>query len=327
MVEIYGDLETLTLTVDDGVLTVLLDRPANLNAFTATMAHELVRVFTAVNDDDHLRGVIVTGSGRAFCAGMDLSGEGNVFGLDETKQPTLSDLDDLDDPELVRVRDLGGQLTLAIHACRKPVVAAINGAAVGIGTTMTLAMDARLASSTARLGLVFGRLGITPEAASTWFLPHLVGMERALDLVLSAEVLDAARAQAVGLVSSVHEPDTLLDEARAVIDRWTMGRSQVATALARQMLWRNAHLDSPVDAHRVDSLAMFYASSNDGKEGVAAFLEKRTATFGSKASAMPPFYAEWTRRTAGVLTARGDAPAVRARHDLEEDDASSRHDR
>jgi enoyl-CoA hydratase/carnithine racemase len=285
---------TIRHDVDDGVLTVTLDRPEQLNAFTVEMADELEATFRDVNDDDDVRAVIVTGAGRAFCAGMDLSVGGNPFGLDESATPDLADMADLDDPALRRVRDTGGRVTLAVFACRKPVIAAINGAAVGIGATMTLAMDARLLSTKARVGLVFGRLGITPEAASTWFLPRLVGLPMALDLAYSAEILDAARAIEVGIASAVHEPDELLAAARALADRWTQGRSPVAVALTRQMMYRNAAAAHPVDAHRVDSLAMLYTSIGDGAEGVAAFLDKRDARFtASAATDMPPFYDAW----------------------------------
>lgn len=284
---------TLHHRVDDGILTVTLDRPGHLNAFTPVMAGELERTFTEVNDNDDVRAVVVTGAGKAFCAGMDLGSEGNVFGLDESRTPALADMSDLNGPDIARVRDTGGRVALAIHACRKPVIAAINGPAVGIGATMTLAMDARLMSTTARFGLVFGRLGITPEAASTWFLPRLVGMPRALDLLYSAEILDAEAAAAAGLANGVHDPGRLAKEARALADRWTLGRSRVATALTRQMTVRNANLERPEDAHRVESLAMFYSSIGDGAEGVSAFREKRTPRFTRQASAMPSFYDEW----------------------------------
>lgn len=287
------DHETISLSVTDGVLVVTLDRPEAMNSFTVTMAEELEATFHEVNDDDEVRAVVVTGSGRAFCAGMDLTAEGNVFGLDESLTPVLSDMEDLDDPGLARVRDTGGRVALAIHACRKPVIAAINGAAVGIGATMTLPMDARLVSTKGRIGFVFGRIGITPEATSSWFLPRIVGMPDALDLVYSADIIDAERALEIGLVRSVHEPDELLDAAIALADRWTKDRSPVATALTRQLMYRNAGLDHPVDAHRVDSLAIFYASIGDGKEGVAAFLDKRTPVYSGKASQMPPFYGAW----------------------------------
>ncbi|MFF8567355.1 crotonase/enoyl-CoA hydratase family protein [Streptomyces albidoflavus] len=284
---------TLQHRIDDGVLTVTLDRPDRLNAFTPTMAEELERTFTEVNGNDDVRAVVVTGAGKAFCAGMDLGSDGNVFGLDESRTPTYADMDDLDSPDIRRVRDTGGRVTLAIRACRKPVIAAINGPAVGIGATMTLAMDARLMSTTARFGLVFGRLGITPEAASTWFLPRLVGMPKALDLLYSAEILDAEAAEAVGLANEVHDLDDLMKRSRALADRWTLGRSRVATALTRQMTVRNANLERPEDAHRVESLAMFYSSVGDGAEGVTAFREKRSPRFTQQASDMPPFYDEW----------------------------------
>jgi enoyl-CoA hydratase/carnithine racemase len=287
---------TIRLDVEDGVLTVTLDRPDRLNAFTVEMADELEEAFVAVNEDDDVRAVVVTGEGRGFCAGMDLSAQGNVFGLDGELTPTLADLADLDDPALRRVRDTGGRVTLAIHACRKPVIAAINGPAVGIGATMTLAMDARLLSTAARFGLVFGRLGIVPEAASSWFLPRIVGLPRALDLVYRADILDAEAALAAGLATAVHAPGDLLAEARALADAWTLGRSPAATAMTRQMMWRNAVLDHPADAHRVDSLAIFYASFGDGAEGVRAFQERREPRFTAPASGMPPFYAEWQAR-------------------------------
>lgn len=289
------EFNTLRHEVEDGILTVYLDRPDNLNAFTVEMAEELERTFVDVNDDDTMRAVIVTGSGRAFCAGMDLSSSGNVFGLDESKSPSLADMADLDDPELARVRDTGGRVTLAIYGCRKPVIAAVNGAAVGIGATMMLAMDARLFSTKARFGLVFGKLGITPEACSTWFLPRIVGVPTALDLLYRADILGADAARDCGIAQSIHEPETLLAEARAVADAWTKGRSPVSFALIRQMLYRNSAQPDPVEAHRVDSLAMFYTSIGDGADGVRAFLEKRDAQFSSRASAMPPFYDEWVK--------------------------------
>ena len=284
---------TIRHEVSDGVLTVYLNRPDNLNAFTVEMADELERTFVDVNNDDSVRAVIVTGTGRAFCAGMDLSSSGNVFGLDESQSPSLADMADLDDPTLARVRDTGGRVTLAIYNCRKPVIAAINGAAVGIGATMTLAMDARLVSSKARVGFVFGKLGIAPEACSTWFLPRIVGLPAALDLMYRADILDAQAAHAVGLAQAVHEPETLIAEARELADAWTLNRSPVSFALIRQMLYRNSAQPHPVEAHRVDSLAMFYTSIGDGTEGVQSFLEKRDPNFTARASAMPAFYDEW----------------------------------
>lgn len=293
MIRASDHFTTLTHSLEDGILVVTLDRPGALNSFTVEMAEELEATFVAVNGNDDVRGVIVTGAGRAFCAGMDLTRPGNVFGLDESRRPTLADMADLADPGLRQIRDTGGRVTLAIHACRKPVVAAINGAAVGIGATMTLAMDARLISTDGRFGLVFGRIGITPEAASTWFLPRIVGLDKAMDLLLSADILDAEATREAGLARSVHEPADLVPAARELLDRWTKGRSAVATALTRQLVLRNSAAHHPVEAHRVDSLAIFYASLDDGKEGVASFLEKRPAAYTGRASKLPAFYEEW----------------------------------
>ena len=283
---------TVDYTVADGILTLTLDRPDQLNAFTVTMADELVDAYDRASADDAVRAVVVTGRGRAFCAGMDLSADGNVFGLDETQRPTLEDLRDrFDDPAVVDgVRDTGGRVTLAIFRCLKPVIGAINGAAVGIGATMTLPMDVRLASSSARIGFVFGRLGIVPEAASSWFLPRIVGISRALEWVYTADVLGADEALAGGLVRSVHAPEELLDAAYDLARRFTEHRSPVAVALARQMMWRNSAQPHPVEAHLVDSLAMFYTSLGDGREGVAAFREKRPPEFTGRTTDMPPFY-------------------------------------
>jgi enoyl-CoA hydratase/carnithine racemase len=282
--------ETLAVDVDvDGVATLSLNRPDALNAFDLTMAGELERFFLDAARDDAIRAVVVTGSGRAFCAGMDLSAEGNVFGLDEDAHPTPADLRDrlTEEPFQSGVRDTGGKVTLAIHACPKPVIAAINGAAVGIGATMTLAMDIRLASTKARIGFVFGRLGIVPEAASTWFLPRIVGLQQALEWVYSAEILTAEQALAGRLVRSVHEPEDLLPAAQELARSFVVGRSPVALALAKQLLYRNAAVEHPIEAHRADSLAMWHTSVGDGKEGVAAFREKRDPEFTGRASDLP----------------------------------------
>lgn len=285
--------ETLSYDVDDdGILTLTLDRPEQLNAFTVTMANELVDAFGRASADDTVRAVVVTGAGRAFCAGMDLSVDGNVFGLDESQAPTPDDLRDrFDEPAIADgVRDTGGKVTLAIFDCTKPVIGAINGAAVGIGATMTCAMDVRLASEAARIGFVFGRIGIVPEAASTWFLPRIVGVSRALEWVYSAEILSAQDALAGGFVRSVHAPDELLPAAHELARRFTADRSPVATALARHMMYRNSAQPHPLEAHRVDSLAMFWTSVGDGKEGVAAFREKRDPRFTGRASGLPDVF-------------------------------------
>lgn len=287
--------------LDDGLLKLTLNRPEQMNAFTVEMANELEHAFNRASLDDEVRVILVTGAGRAFCAGMDLSKEGNVFGLDETLTPSLADMHErLNAADIhAGVRDTGGRVTLAIQACRKPVVAAINGAAVGIGATMTLAMDFRLASEKARIGFVFGRLGIVPEACSSWFLPRIVGLQQALEWIYTADIFDAQEALRGRLVRSVHSPETLLQEAEAFARRLVQDRSPAATALSRQMLYRNSAQTHPLEAHRIDSLAMFYTSIGDGKEGVAAFREKRQPRFSSKASSLPDFYGEWTADTAG----------------------------
>jgi len=282
--------ETLSVEVDgDGVATLTLDRPDALNAFNVTMARELERFFLTDARSDDVRAVVVTGSGRAFCAGMDLSAEGNVFGLDESLQPTPESLRErFDEPAYADgVRDTGGRVTLAIHALPKPVIAAINGPAVGIGATMTLAMDLRLASTSARIGFVFGRLGIVPEACSSWFLPRIVGIQQALEWVYSAEILTAQQAYDGRLVRSLHEPDDLLPAALELARSFVAGRSPVALGLAKQLLYRNSAAADPLEAHLSDSLAMFYTSIGDGKEGVAAFLEKRPPSFTVAASDLP----------------------------------------
>jgi enoyl-CoA hydratase/carnithine racemase len=283
------DYQTLDYRVSDGILTLTLNRPEQMNAFTVTMANELIDAFERASREDDVKAVVVTGAGKAFCAGMDLSSAGNVFGLDEAQQPTLSDLEErLDDPAIVNgVRDTGGRVTLAIFNCSKPVIAAINGAAVGIGATMTLAMDIRMASTEARIGFVFGRIGITPEAASSWFLPRIVGLQQALEWIYAADILTADQALAGRLVRSVHAPDELLPAAQELARSFVKDRSPVALGLAKRLLYKHAGSAEPLEAHLSDSLAVFWTSVADGKEGVAAFLEKRPPKFTGKASELP----------------------------------------
>ena len=286
---------TLRYETADCILTLTLNRPEHLNAFTVEMGHELIEAFNRASNDDDVRAIVVTGQGKAFCAGMDLSVDGNVFGLNEALTPTMEDMDKrMDDPEIVAgVRDLGGRVTLAIYDCNKPVIAAVNGAAVGIGATMTCAMDIRLAAEHARIGFVFNKIGITPEACSSWFLPRIVGISQALEWVYSADVLKAEQALAGKFLKAVVPADQLLEEAYSIARRIAQ-HSPVAIALTRQMMYRNAAQPHPIEAHKVDSLAIFYTSLNSGKEGVQSFLEKRPANFTQRTSTdMPPFYPWW----------------------------------
>lgn len=293
MTDRENQFETLSWSVDDdGVATLVLDRPDALNSFTTTMARELEHVFRVTAADDAVRAVVVTGAGRAFCAGMDLSAEGNVFGLDESLSPTPADVREhlTEEPFQSGLRDTGGKVTLAIHELPKPVIAAINGPAVGIGATMTLAMDVRMASTSARIGFVFGRLGIVPEAASSWFLPRIVGLQQALEWVYAADVLSADQALEGRLLRSVHEPDALLPAAQDLARSFVVGRSPVALGLAKRLLTAGAGFAHPLESHRADSLAMWHASTGDGKEGVAAFLDKRPPEFTGRASELPEIF-------------------------------------
>lgn len=286
---------TLRYEVDDNVLTLTLNRPDQLNAFNLDMASELVRAIQRADADEEVRAIVVTGAGKAFCAGMDLSREGNVFGLNEDLKPDLTDMQErLDDPDIVSgVRDTGGQLALAIFECRKPVIAAINGAAVGIGATMTCAMDIRLASDKARVGFVFNKIGITPEACSTWFLPRIVNMGTALEWLYTGDLINSDELLNKGFVNRVIAADQLLAEAQQLARRLA-GNSPVAMALTRQMLYRNAAQPHPLSAHQVDSLAIFYTSQTSGKEGVQAFLDKRTPQFSDRLDQdLPLFYPWW----------------------------------
>jgi enoyl-CoA hydratase/carnithine racemase len=270
----------------DGVATVTLDRPHALNALTTTMLHELTEAIEQADADDGVRVVIVTGAGRAFCAGADLSAGGRTFDGAARGRPAAAE----------EHRDGGGTFTLRVFNSRKPVIAAINGPAVGFGITMTLAMDVRIASTAARIGFVFARRGVVPEACSTWFLPRLVGISQAAEWVYTGRVFGAEEARAGGLVSRVVAPEALLPSTRALALEIARNTSAVSVALARQMLWRMLGADHPMDAHRIDSKAMFFTGrSADAYEGVSAFLEKRPARFSLRPSAdMPPFYPWWT---------------------------------
>ncbi|MCW5233483.1 crotonase/enoyl-CoA hydratase family protein [Verminephrobacter eiseniae] len=290
--------QTLQWSVNDGILTLTLNRPERLNAFTVRMADELVDAFGRASHDDGVRAIVVTGAGRAFCAGMDLAESGNVFGLDESLAPTMRDLHErLDDPEIVAgVRDTGGRVALAIFDCTKPVIAAVNGAAVGVGATMTLAMDIRLASEHGRFGFVFGKIGIVPDACSSWFLPKIVGLAKALKWTYSGEILTSSAALAGGLVEEVLPAAELLPRAYAIARMLATERSPASTAYIRQMMYRNSGLPHPLHAHKVESLALFEVSTRDGKEGVAAFREKRTPSFRESAPRLEAI-AQWWDET------------------------------
>ncbi len=279
----------VTTSLADRVLTVTLDRPDRLNAFTLRMADELIAAFDRADADDEVRAVVVTGAGRAFCAGADLAEGGATFDYD-----ARSGRSELPDPD----RDRGGLVALRIFASLKPVIGAINGAAVGVGATMTLPMDVRMAADTARFGFVFARRGIVPEAASSWFLPRVVGISRALEWASTGRVFDAAEAREGGLVRSVHAPDALLPAAYALAREIADNTAPVSVALTRQMMWRMLGADHPMEAHRVDSRAIIERGrSADTHEGVAAFLEKRDAVFPDRVSAdMPGFFPWWPDR-------------------------------
>jgi enoyl-CoA hydratase/carnithine racemase len=274
--------------VADGIATVTLHRPEKMNAFTRTMMDELIQAFELSDADDAVRAVIVTGHGdRAFCAGADLTpeGGGQVFSSPGAEADLSSE----------EVRDGGGRLTLRIYDSKKPVIAACNGAAVGVGATMQLAMDIRLASDNARYGFVFARRGIVPEAASSWFLPRLVGISTALEWCYTGRIFGAKEALDAGLVRSVHSQAELLDAARALALEIAENASPVSVAMTRAMLWRNAAAEHPMAAHRVDSRAIYRLSKTpDAAEGVQSFLEKRPPAFPGKVTAdMPDFYPWW----------------------------------
>jgi enoyl-CoA hydratase/carnithine racemase len=269
------DFEQIRTDTDAGVLTITLDRPDRMNAFTETMRNELIAAFDIADADDEVRAVVVTGEGRAFCAGADLGKGGATFDWREREAA-----DDWDVP-----RDGGGQVSLRIYDCTKPVIAAINGAAVGVGITMTLPMDIRLAVEGAKIGFVFARRGIVPEACSSWFLPRIVGISQALEWVETGRVFTAEEALHGGLVRSVHAADELLPAAYALAREIADNTAPVSVALGRRLLWRMLGAEHPMAAHRADSKAMFSrGQSADAREGVQSFLEKRDPVFGDRVS-------------------------------------------
>ncbi len=279
--------EQITTELADRVLTITLNRPERLNAWTARMGSELREAFDRVDADDEVRAVIVTGAGRGFCAGADLESGGDTF---DYRARTGEDAGAGAPP-----RDNGGQLTLRIFESTKPVIAAINGPAVGVGATMTLPMDVRLASETARMGFVFVRRGIVPEACSSWFLPRVVGISRAMEWVATGRVFDAQEALEGGLVRSIHPPGELLDAAHALAREIADNAAPVSVALARQMMWRMLGAEHPMIAHRADSRGLFMrGQAEDVREGIAAFLEKRPADFPERVSdGLPEIMPGW----------------------------------
>ena len=283
------DYQEILYEVEGPILTVTLNRPDKLNAFTFVMMSELIDAFDKADADDGVRVVIVTGAGRGFCAGADLAAGDGTFDYRDSSGA---------EARLEDARDGGGLLALRIFESKKPVIAAVNGPAVGVGVTMTLPMDIRLASEDARFGFVFARRGLVPEAASSWFLPRVVGIGQAMEWVMTGRVFPAAEALAGGLVRSLHPPDDLLPAARALASEIAEHTSPVSLALSRQMLWRMLGADHPMEAHKVDSRAIWERGRTpDAREGVLSFLEKRPARFPMKVSAdMPSFFPWWQER-------------------------------
>ncbi|MAS42566.1 MAG: enoyl-CoA hydratase [Rhodobacteraceae bacterium] len=291
------DYTHLYTELEDGVLTLTLNRPEKLNAYTRQMQADFIAALDAADADDSVRAIIVTGSGRGFCAGADLTREegSKPFSSGDYMKEGADGLTDYSD---TRLRDGGGRLTLRIFECLKPIISACNGPAVGVGVTMQLAMDVRLASTKARYGFVFPRRGIVPEACSSWFLPRLVGIQQALEWVMTGRVFDADEALKGGLVRSIHEPDDLLPAARALAREIADNTAPVAVALGRQMMWKMLGADHPMEAHKIDSRGIASrGQSDDVAEGVASFLAKRPAEFPDKVSTdMPDYFPWWERR-------------------------------
>jgi enoyl-CoA hydratase/carnithine racemase len=279
-------MEQIATEVADGVMTITLNRPERLNAWTATMCSELIEAFDQADADDQVRVVIVTGAGRGFCAGADLEAGAATFDWRERGSEQAVDV-----PE-----DNGGTFTLRVFKCTKPVIAAVNGPAVGVGATMTLPMDIRLAADDARMGFVFARRGITPEACSSWFLPRAVGISRAMEWVATGRIFSAQEGLEAGLFRSLHPKDELLDAARALAQEIIDNAAPGSGALSRQMRWRMLGAEHPMVAHRADSRALYSrGQSADATEGITAFLEKRPADFPDRISGgLPEIMPWWT---------------------------------
>jgi enoyl-CoA hydratase/carnithine racemase len=284
--------EQITTEVSDGILTITLNRPERLNAWTAMMGRELIEAFDEADADDDVRAIIMTGAGRGYCAGADLATGGETF--DYRARAAEASL--LSATESGVPRDNGGQFTLRVFASTKPVIGAINGPAVGVGATMTLPMDVRLAADDARIGFVFARRGIVPEACSSWFLPRVVGISRAMEWVSTGRVFSAQEGLDAGLLRSLHPADELLPAARELAREIVENTAPVSVALARQMMWRMLGAEHPMIAHRADSRGMFArGQSADAVEGISAFLEKRPANFPDRVSdGLPEIMPRWS---------------------------------
>ena len=285
------DFETIRYDVADGVLTITLNRPERLNAFNGAMLTEMIAALDAADADDAVRAIIVTGEGRGFCAGADLEKGGETFDYDSRDDHASGEA-------ALAPRDGGGLLTLRIYECNKPIIAAVNGPAVGVGATMQLPMDIRIASADARFGFVFARRGIVPEACSSWFLPRVVGISQALAWTYSGKVFGAEEALAGGLVSEVVPPEDLLSRAREIALEIAQNTSAVSVSMIRHMLWRMLGADHPMEAHKLDSRGVYaLGQTADAKEGVMSFLEKRAPDFPGRPSAdMPSFFPWWEQR-------------------------------
>lgn len=277
--------KTLEIENKDNVRTLRLNRPDKMNAFTPLMAKELIEALDDSDADDSVRALIFTGNGRAFCAGMDLSPDGNVFGLDESIDPCSL--------EMERNRDTGGTVVLRMFRMKKPLIGAINGASVGVGTTMQLPMDVRIASPFAKFGFVFSQRGISLESCASWFLPRLVGMSKALEWSFKGNVFGAEEALASGLISEIIEADSLIERAHEIAVSFTQNTSAMSVAINRQLLWRMMGAAHPMEAHKLDSRTMLHTSTRDGREGVQSFLEKRSPTFADNISAGAPIGFAW----------------------------------
>ena len=281
------NLETVRTEVRENSLIISLSREERMNAFTLTMQQEIVKVLDDAEEDDDIKAIIFTGDGKAYCAGADLSSGGDTFDNRKGRERT-NDV----------VRDSGGLLTLRLFKCKKPLIAAVNGAAVGIGATMLLPMDTRICSDQARFGFVFAKRGIVPEAASSWFLPRLIGINKALELCYTGKVISAEEAKEIRLVSEILNQDKLIERALEIAKEFTAESSQISIALTRQMMWRMLGADDPMEAHKIDSRAVFeLGQSGEAIEGVNSFLEKRPPSFPGKVSKdMPSFFPWWDEK-------------------------------